>query len=79
MLTVNVTLFAPAGTVTLEGTVATFTLLLVSVTTEPTLGAGPVRVAVPVEDVPPVTVDGLRVIEDRVGALTVKVVDLVVP
>ena len=75
----NITLRAPAGTVTLDGTVATFTLLLVSVTAEPTLGAGPVSVAVPVEDPPPLTVDGLRVIEDSVGALTVKVADLVVP
>ncbi len=35
-------------------------LLLLSVTTTPLLPAGSAKVTVPVDDVPPVTVDGLK-------------------
>jgi hypothetical protein len=65
---------APAGTVTLAGTVADDVLELDSVTAAPPAGAAPVRVAVPVEGLPPTTVTGLRVREERARtpAVTVK-------
>jgi len=57
---VNVALVAPAGTVTLAGTVTRVVLLLDSVTTAPPAGAGAPRITVPVEGVPPMTVLGFR-------------------
>src|SRR2546425_13319811 len=68
VLTVKVAVVPPAGTVTLAGTVAAPVLLLDSETTAPPLGAAALSVTVPVEALPPVTVDGLRVSEERVGA-----------
>src|SRR3989441_3471565 len=64
VVTVSVTLVAPAGTVTLAGTVAAV-LSLDSVTCAPPAGAGPSSVAVPVELLPPVTVVGLTASEER--------------
>ena len=61
-------LVAPAGTVTLEGTVATAMLLLESVTVAPPAGAAALRVTVPVEVLPAVTLLGLRLTEERVVA-----------
>jgi hypothetical protein len=52
----------PAATVTVEGTVAAGSLLL-SATAAPPVGAGPFSVTVPVEPVPPVTLDGLKLKE----------------
>ena len=67
VFTGKVAVVAPAGTVTLAETVAA-TLLLERETTAPPLGAGPFSVTVPVgEEVPPVTLDGLRAIEESVG------------
>ena len=64
----NVALVPPAGTVTLPGTVAAAGMLLDSVTCEPPPGAGPSSVTVPVsEDVPPVTLEALRVSDVRIG------------
>jgi len=60
VVTVNTVLLEPAATVTLAGTVATFVLLLESVTAAPPVGAGPLRVTVPCVDTPPVTLAGLR-------------------
>ena len=73
VVTVKVPEVAPAATVTLAGTVATDVLLLERVTTAPPVGAGPLRVTVPVEEVPPVTLVGFRVTEERVvaGGVTV--------
>ncbi len=80
VFTVNVALVAPAGTVTLEGTLAA-PLLLESRTCAPPAGAGPLSVTVPVEDcVPPITLVGSSVSEDTVGrggGVTVKVIVLV--
>src|SRR5437762_780178 len=60
---------APAATVTLEGTVAAAVLLLESATCAPPAGAAPLNVTVPVEDcVPPITLVGLSVSEESVGA-----------
>lgn len=66
MLTVKLALVCPACTVTLEGTVATDVLPLWSVTVAPPEGAGPLRVTVPVELFPPLTLVGLRVSEESV-------------
>ena len=77
--TVNVALVAPAAMVTLAETVATPGLLLESVTTAPPAGAGPFRVTVPVEGVPPFTLVGSRLTEVRVGEVTVSTADLVAP
>lgn len=65
LLTGKVALVAPAATVTLEGTVANVVLLLESVTCAPPEGAGPLRVTVPVEEFPPVTLVGLSESEER--------------
>ena len=67
MFTWNVALVAPAGMMTLEGTLAA-PLLLESRTCAPPAGAGPLSVAVPVEDCkPPITLVGLSESEERVG------------
>ncbi len=69
VLTVKVALVAPAGTITLEGTVATPVLLLESRTWAPPAGAGPFSVTVPVEDcTPPTTLVGLSVSEETIGS-----------
>ena len=61
----------PAGTVTAAGTAATFVSLLESATCTPALGAGPLRVTVPVEVcAPPTTFVGFNVKEMSVGAGT---------
>lgn len=71
VFTVKVALVAPAATVTLEGTLAAPVLLLESMTCTPPAGAGPLSVTVPVEELPPVTVEGLSVSEERLGGITV--------
>ena len=76
---VNVALVAPAVTVTLAGTCAADVLLLVRVTTAPPDGAGPVKVTVPVDEVPPITELGLRLTEVSAAAVTVKVAVFVTP
>ena len=55
---VNVAAVRPAATVTLAGMVAA-ALLLKSETTAPPEGAGPSRLIVPVDGVPPSTIAGL--------------------
>ncbi len=85
VLTVKVVLVAPAGTITLEGTLAAPGLLLESATCAPPAGAGPLSVTVPVEDcIPPTTLAGFSVSEERAGAggaagVTVSEADLVAP
>jgi len=66
VLIVNVALVAPAAIVTLDGVLATFVLLLESVTTAPPEGAAPLSVTVPVEEFPPVTLVGFTESEERV-------------
>src|SRR5712691_2932450 len=78
VLTVKDAVVPPVGTVTLAGTVAAPGLLLDRLTTAPPLGAGALSVTVPFEELPPVTLDGLRVSAESVGGLTtVKLVALV--
>jgi hypothetical protein len=83
VLTVKVALVAPAGTITLEGTLAA-PLLLESATIAPPAGAGPLSVTVPVEDWPPKTFAGFSVSEETVGGgggagVTVSEADRVAP
>ena len=83
VLTTNVALVAPAGTVMLEGTLAA-PLLLESATCAPPVGAGPLNVTVPVEGFPPATLVGFSESEERVGggggaAVTVSEAVLVTP
>jgi len=79
--TVKFPLVAPAGTVTPAGTVATAGLLLESVTTAPPADAVALRITVPLEGLPPVTLAGLRLTEARVvdAGSTVSTADLVTP
>ena len=60
MVTVKVAVVAPGATVTLDGTVATVVLLLESWTVIPAEGAAPLRVTVPVDGLPPTTLDGFK-------------------
>lgn len=67
-VTVNVPLVAPAGIVTLAGTVAAPVLLLDNVTAAPPEGAAALSVAVPCAfALPPTTLDGLTVSDASVG------------
>ena len=83
VVTAKVALVAPAGTVTLEGTLATAVLLLESVTWAPPAGAGPLSVTVPVEDcTPPTTLVGFSVSDERGGGaegVTVREAVLLIP
>jgi hypothetical protein len=82
VVTVKLALVAPAGTVTLAGTVATDGSLLERATCAPPAGAGALSVTVPVEDPrrgPPTTLDGLSVSEVRVGGVTVSEAACVLP
>jgi len=70
VFTVKLALMEPAGTVTLDGTLAT-PLLLESAICAPPEGAGPLKVTVPVEDPmsgPPITLGGFSVSEASVGS-----------
>lgn len=63
VVTLKVALVSPAATVTLTGTWAAVVLLLDRVTTAPPVGAGPLRVTVPVDPLPPTTLTGFNVTE----------------
>ena len=73
VVTVNVRLLLPDGTVTVAGTEATDASLLASVTTAPPDGAGPLSVTVPCELLPPPTIGGLSANELIAVGITVKV------
>jgi hypothetical protein len=62
---------APAATVTLTGTVATEELVLTSVITAPPEGAAALKVTVPVDPTPPVTLVGFSESEEITGGFTV--------
>ena len=71
LVTVTVAVASFAATDTVAGTVATAVLLLVNVTIAPPLGAGPLSVTVPTDEVPPVTLAGFSVTEATPGGVTV--------
>ena len=75
---VKLAVVAFAATVTLAGAVAADVLLLERVITAPPVGAGPLRVTVPAEDVPPITDRGLRPTELRIAGVTASVAVCVV-
>jgi hypothetical protein len=79
VVTVKVADVRPAATVTLAGTSAADWLLLASGTIAPPDGAGPVRFTVPVDELPPTTVEGLSVTEESTGGFTVSPAERVVP
>ena len=70
VVTVNVADVCPAATVTVPGTIAD-ELLDASATNKPPVGAGPLSVTVPVDDVPPATVVGFNTTDVVTGAVTV--------
>ena len=63
--TTKVALVAPAGTVTLAGTIAAVGFSLASITVTPPAGAGVARVTVPVDALPETTMLGSRLTEAR--------------
>ncbi len=67
VVTVKFALVCPAVTVTLGGTWATDELLLESETTVPPDGAAALSMTVPVDELPPTTLVGLRLREVSVG------------
>jgi hypothetical protein len=76
---VNVALVLPLATVTLAGTLAAVALSLLSCTTTPPVGAGPLNVTVPWEVDPPVTPVGIAASELNTGGLTASEAVLVTP
>ena len=78
VVSVNVAVLAPAATVTLAGVVAD-ALSSESVTRIPPVGAGPVKVTVPVEELPPVTDAGFMLTEERAAGFTVNEVVFATP
>src|SRR5438128_1625051 len=67
VVTVKEALVAPAAIVTLDGVRATLVLLLESATVAPPAGAAALRVTVPVEEFPPVTLVGFSVSDESVA------------
>jgi len=66
VVTVNVAVVAPAGTVTLAGVAAALELSE-SDTAAPPAGAAALSVTVPVDELPPTTVDGLSETAESAG------------
>jgi hypothetical protein len=73
VVTVKVPEVLPAGTVMEAGTVAAAVLLLCKETVAPPVGAGPVRVTVPVELAPPDTEVGFNAKPETPTVLTLSV------
>ena len=71
VVTVKVAVVAPAATVTLAGVVEA-ALSSDKVTTEPPVGAAPLRVTVPVDELPPSTAAGLMDTDNNKGGLIVR-------
>jgi hypothetical protein len=73
----KVALVAPAGIVTVAGTVATPGLLEASDTEMPPLGATPLSFTVPVEVLPPTSVVGVTDSKYNDGGVTVRFADFI--
>jgi len=67
VVTLKVAVEAPAATVTLAGTAATDGLALLKLTMAPPLGAPPVKVIVPCDELPPTTEAGFTITADRLA------------
>src|SRR6476469_2756058 len=67
VVTVHVAVVDPAVTLTLVGTCAAVVLLLLSPPGAPPVGAAPLSVTVPVDELPPVTLVGFTVTDDKDG------------
>src|SRR3954466_2862757 len=78
LVTSKVAVVAPSFTVTVAGTVAA-SLSDESDTTVPPAGAAPLRVIVPVEELPPATFAGINDRDEIPGALIVRSAVLVTP
>jgi len=76
VVTTKVTVRAPAGTITLTGTVAA--LFVVVRATVSSAAVAPVRVIVPVDCDPPVRFLGLKETELKAGGFTVNVPEVLV-
>src|SRR5208282_5999726 len=72
VVTLKLPLLAPAAIMRVAGTVAALVLLLVRLTFNPDAGAGPLRVTVPTELLPPVSELGLNEKDVSEAGLTVK-------
>ena len=79
VVTVNVAVVVPDGTVTLAGTWATAVLPLDSATTAPPVGAAAANVTVPVDEVPPATEAGFTVTVLSDPVITDRLADCVTP
>ena len=79
VVTVNVVLVAPAGITVDGGTWATDVRLLLKVIVAPPDGAGPLRVTIPVDELPPITVLGFRLTEVSPAGFTVRAAVRVTP
>lgn len=79
VVTVNVAVTLPAATIALAGTCATLVLLVDIATARPPAGAAPLKVTVPVDELPPTRVVGFSVTEVREGGVTVSAADRVPP
>lgn len=71
--TLKVPLVAPPAMLKFAGVVTALMLLLIKETVKPAAGAGPFRLTIPTEPVPPVTVLGLKVNEEMLAGFTVRV------
>jgi hypothetical protein len=78
VVTAKDALLALPGTVTVAGVCAA-TLLSERLTTKPPLGAGPLKVTVPLEEVPPTTLVGFRLNIESPGGVMVREAVRVVP
>jgi hypothetical protein len=77
--TMNVIKLAPAGTVTVGGTVANNVLPLTKFTVAPAAGADLFRVTVAVDCAPPNTFAGLSASDDTASGTIVRVADTLAP
>ena len=76
VLTLNVPLDCPAAITNVAGTVARVVSLLTTLIVDPPAGAGPLRITMPRDPVPPVTAPGLNVRATIEGGTTVRLAEI---